>query len=357
MNALKTRWITAVAVTAATVLVATRLSAHPLPGRDLLKFAQEPMVATQIVNTTGQINTYFGHDEFSTAYGYGTPAQLGTDYQGRFMADDFADNITSPVVHLTWWGSYMNNNFAAQPQAPVKRFLIAFESDLPVGDPNNSKPFSVPGQVLQFDVVDAGALAPGSGTFTETLIPRPVGDPLNEPLYEYNAELHLNRIFPELKDTVYWVKIAALVDLPAGVPPVPAPGITQWGWHNRDYTIQNTLASPAVAPGETVLGMADSASVWHFQDDAVSGDLRFLPFNVAPNPKIFQPQGTFNDENYVNTIPGVIGQIDGPNGIQNFSKDLAFRLYTTQIPEPASCLLVVMGMAGLVAVRRSSRAV
>ena len=60
------------------------------------------------------------------------------------MADDFADNLTSPVVHVKWWGSYRND--IINPQMPVNRFLIAFESDIPA-DPSQS--FSMPGQVLQ----------------------------------------------------------------------------------------------------------------------------------------------------------------------------------------------------------------
>jgi hypothetical protein len=339
--------------------------ADPLPGRDLLKFAQEPMIATQIQDTTGTVNTFFGHDEFSTAYGYGTPTALGPDYQGRFMADDFADNFSSPVVHVKWWGSYIDDNNAAAPQPRVQRFLIAFESDVPA---NNPLGFSHPGcatpgcnPVLQFDVVEKNPLAPGSGTFTETLVPRPAGDPLNEALYEYNAELHLNRAFFEQKDTVYWLKIVALVDLPQGtpIPPFPPqqapPGITRWGWHNRDYTIQDPLASPVPVPGEVDQGplAGTNASIWHFQDDSVQGDVRFLPFNPPPNQQIFQFPNTFSPQHYVSPYDGPGSITPGVIGIDQYSKDLAFRLYTTQIiPEPASCVLLLCGSFALALVRR-----
>jgi hypothetical protein len=49
-----------------------------------------------------------------------------------------------------------------------------------------------------------------------------------------------------------------------------------------------------------------------------------------------------------------VGPIDGPPGIEQHSKDLAFRLYT-QVPEPASCLLLAAGIAGMGS-RRSRRA-
>ena len=98
-------------------------------------------------------------------------------------------------------------------------------------------------------MVTPGTLSPG--TFTETLERGP--DPvLGEALYRYNAELALP--FNQAPNTVYWLKIAALVDVPQPLPPgqpIP-PDVTQWGWHNRDYTLNDPQAStaPNVNPGE-----------------------------------------------------------------------------------------------------------
>src|SRR3954465_6669991 len=225
-------------VSAAAIFTATA-NADPLPG-EVLKFEQKPMIATAV---TGQI--YFGHDELSTAYG--DISQPVVSYTGRFMADDFADKFNTPVVHLTWWGSYINDNNAAFPQPHVKNFLIAFESDVPASTANGTP--SHPGciavgcnPVLQSDVVSVGALAPGSGTFIETQ-ERP-GDPvLGEALYKYNAELHLGHEFFEKSDNVCWLKLTALVGtIGPVVQPLP-PGTTQWGWPNRDYTVKDTRAS------------------------------------------------------------------------------------------------------------------
>ena len=159
------------------------------------------MIATTVA---GQI--YFGHDELSTAYGVGNAANPPVNYRGTFMADDFADKFTTPVVHITWWGSYLDNNNAAfPPQPPVQKFLIAWETDVPALPGT----FSHPGTVIQHEVVTPGTLTPG--TFTETLERGP--DPvLGEALYRYNAQLALP--FNQAPDTVYWLKIAALVDVP-----------------------------------------------------------------------------------------------------------------------------------------------
>ncbi len=333
--------LTLAAAACAAAIFAVSAQADPLAGQ-VLKFDQEPMIATPLVG-----HIYFGHDELSTAYGVGNAANPPLNYQGRFMADDFADKFSTPVVHLTWWGSYMNAT--AAPQPPVQKFLIAFETDVPQ---NPGVTFSHPGSVIQYEVVTPGTLTPG--TFTETLERGP--DPvLGEALYRYNAE----RKFPfaQQPDTVYWLKIAALVDVPQPVVvPVP-PGTTQWGWHNRDYTINDPLAStsPAVSPGEFIDGTIPGTNIpiWHFQDDSVQGDLRFTPGAPAGQQII---QLAMQPQNYVFVNSAGVGPIDGPQGIELKSKDLAFRLYTTTIvPEPTACVLMAIGLAGVFATVRRSR--
>src|SRR6478735_7625494 len=140
---------TLAAAVCAVAVFAISAQADPLPG-EIPKFSQQPMVNTAI---QGQI--YFGHDELSTAYGVGNAASPPTNYRGTFMADDFADKFTTPVVHLTWWGSYLDNNNAAfPPQPPVQKFLIAFETDVP----QVAGSFSHPGSVIQYEVVTPGTL-------------------------------------------------------------------------------------------------------------------------------------------------------------------------------------------------------
>jgi len=333
------------AVTVVSVLVAAA-SADPLPGRDVLKFSQRPMDGLTITDSAGVTSAYFGHDELSTAYGSVSADGTIPIYQGRFMADDFADRFDSPVVHVKWWGSYLNN--VINPDFPVDKFLITFESDIPA-DPTDPNSFSRPGTPLLNQIVRRGPLAPSSGTFTEALI-SPGGPPLGERLYEYNAELHLDKEFPEVADEVYWLKIVALVDLIPGInidPINPPTNITQWGWHNRDYSVMDPLASvaPAVIPGEAVVGTVPGTSVdiWHFQDDAVTGIVG-IDTTQSPVGQIMPEvvQDLVQPTHYLDFI-------DGPQGISQFSQDLAFELYT--IPEPATCMLLVFGL-GTIAIGR-----
>jgi hypothetical protein len=299
----------------------------PLPG-EILKFQQQPMIATTLIDPNGAPVIYYGHDELSTAWNY--PGYNPGVYRGNFMADDFADNFSTPVVHVSWWGSYIGANPAATPQ--VQKFLIAFESDIPVDATN---PWSKPGTVLNSQVVTLSnaPLLPASGNFTEKLV---AGSSPNEPVYKYNAELSLP--FNQAKDTVYWLKIVALDDVVGGAVPI------QWGWHNRDYTLNDlALASPVPSPGETNLNPLDpTLPVWHFQDDAVQGHID-VGINTTGTISINQFYVTPGD-GPMNYLAGVDGPLNTAQDIGRYSKDLAFELYTP-VPEPGA--LTLLGMCGL----------
>lgn len=315
-------------------------NADPLPGRDVLKFSQLPMDGTTIIDPNGTVTDYFGHDELSTAWGEDLTGTGQIDiYRGRFMADDFADNFDSPVVHVKWWGSYLNR----VADQEVNKFLISFEMDVPAIAPG----FSHPGTPILNQVVfrdPDGALSVGEGTFLEKSISLG-GPPLDEELFEYNAELHLGKEFFQQADEIYWLKIVALVDLPPGFDPNNDP-LTEWGWHNRDYTIPNALASLFPTPGEHIEGtLPGGEDVWHFQDDAVEGDVTIDTTGSGGliMPVVLQDPATFLPTNYLDGIDGpgdAINQI-----ISQFSKDLAFELYT--IPEPATCMLLLIGLTGM----------
>jgi hypothetical protein len=306
------------------------------------------MLNTPIADPNGTVTTYSGHDELSTAYGFvNSASNTITQYDGRFMADDFADNFNTPVLHVKWWGSYLGN--VINTATPVNKFLISFESDQPATTAN---PNSQPLQPLLNQVLTLGALAPGSGTYTEKLI-QPA-TPNSDAIYEYNGELA--NPFAEKRDTVYWLKVAAMVDVPAGIQfPAnnPPTSVTQWGWHNRDYTIKDTLASPAVSPGETQVGTIGNSPIYHFQDDAVAGDVRIVttvpPATSPLNPFVFQTN--YLPQNYIDGVDGPGSAIPGTHGIGAYSKDLAFELYTN-VPEPSTCLLLLSGGLGLTVIGR-----
>ncbi|MCC7407821.1 MAG: hypothetical protein IT442_07095 [Phycisphaeraceae bacterium] len=313
----------------AAFVTASSAHADPLPGQ-VLKFQQNPMIATTMPSDSAEPPVYYGHDEISTAYG----SHVEGVYQGTFMADDFSDKVSTPVVHVRWWGSYPGAQPTSVPAAGgVTRFLISFEKDVPdPGDPHNHEDgFSRPGDPILSQVVTLGDLTPGSGTFTEKLV---LDSNPNEPVYEYNAELACP--FPEQAEEVYWLKIVALVD-------PQQDGEILWGWHNRDYTVMDALAAgpPVPSPGEhddqPIIDPFYPTPVWHFQDDAVSGGV-YVQVLQTCLVNVLQSEST--PQYYIDGVDG-----PGPDGVHNgigqFSKDLAFELYT--IPEPAALSLLALG--------------
>ena len=130
------------------------------------------------------------------------------------------------------------------------------------------------------------------------------------------------------------------------------PNAIQWGWHDRDWGVQNTLAALPIAggPGETnSLPNSANLAVWHFQDDSVTGRVDITTTVVPPfaGQQASIVQTNYFPQNYVDpfvNINGVLQYVDGPQGIANFSKDLAFALYTT--PEPGT--FVMMGFGAVV---------
>ena len=279
-------------------------SADALPG-EVLKFYQAPLNNLGPQYPLGAVPTSLdvpasprstGHDELSTAT-FSTAANGG--YTGTMMADDFGDTFTTPIVHVTFWGSYMNNTAPPTGAAGVQKFQITFYTDNPANKTANTP--STPLIPYSTQTVTLGALAPASGTFTETPVINTSGSPNtgDSPLFKYNAELAIPVTEPVTVNpttgqvvqgpigTVNWISIVALSGGPNGGPTF------QWGWHDRDYGIFDPLAIGAnpTGPGENNLNPAltdpNGQPVWHFQDDAVSNNtFAFTPGalpTAAPN--------------------------------------------------------------------------
>jgi len=297
----------AVVVLVSFSLIAGPVLADLLQG-ETLKFFQAPLDngATNLppgaTLPAGTVPSPFpGHDGSSTAYYIG-----GGSYSGSFQADDFCDYQSTPIVHVMWWGSYSNNYYGSG----VQQFLISVETDVASNAPGNYMGFSHPGSNIVSQIVTLGPLAPYSGTFTETQLAIPPGPPNPDGnLYRYNAELSIS--VPEYSNQVEWIKIVALTTDPA----------LNWGWHDRDYRIQDTLActAPGLFPGESNVG-SSTAPIWHFQDDAVKGQ---VTINLLQGTNVQQ-------SGYATT--SYKPQYDGTNT----SKDLAFALYTLA-PQPVPC--------------------
>jgi hypothetical protein len=305
-NTLRSRSIGFATITSlATLGVGSMASAQGLPG-EVIKFQQLPLGA----NLNSKLPA---HDELSTA----TRTTAVGPFTGTFAADDFSDNVTSPIVDVQWWGSYLPSTAAP---GHVQDFLISFESNVA---PNSAAGFSQPGISLSSEVVSLGALAPQSGTFTEAAVPSVPGP--DGTLYQYNAELA--NPFPEQAGTTYWLKIVALTGINNPI---------QWGWHNRDYTVPDPYAAP---PGDSIVGTNDIGQpVYHYMDDAVTGNVTYIP-GVPPPQDLYETNMSPLD---YSTNPAIDGF--GATGVIPPSEDLAFNLYYAQVPEPTSLPILAGAM-------------
>ena len=251
--------------------------ADPLPG-EVLKFYQAPLNNATLIYPPGAVPgpldipaspKFTGHDEFSTA-SLSTAGQ-GV-YNGTMMADDFGDFFTTPIVHVMFWGSYMNgyNPVNTANGGFVQRFLINFYTENPGSAANGVA--SSPRTLYSSQIVTATnlGLTPGDGKFTEMPVAGTTGaaGSGDSSLYQYNAELRVpvaepvqdvvtggtGQVAPGPIGTVDWISIVAL----------PAGRLTAIQRSNGDGTTEIMAFS-------TRLRSAESHGAWREQSQSRSG--------------------------------------------------------------------------------------
>jgi len=145
-----------------------------------------------------------GFDVPSSAFGEGPWDQ--------WVADDWRCPDGLPVTDIHWWGSWFNppNGDMVVPS----HWLFQIYSDVPVGDPDNSRPFSHPGVELWrwHTLAFAGANEQDTG----------VADRFGSEVFQYNAKIPRDLWFDQQQGQIYWLKIA--LDFLQAPP-------NSWGWH------------------------------------------------------------------------------------------------------------------------------
>ena len=220
------------------------------------------------------------------------------------MSDDFELSTSAPLTSITWWGAPL---LTPDPHF----FSVIFSANVPAsgGVPSH------PGSTLS----STPFAQPGWGTGNPLYNSAPVSDPGDPVLFEKYTATFPTPISLQAS-TVYWLTIQA-DDFTL------SENALNWGWHTRDYTIQDSLA-----PGDTLVGTAAGLPVYNFGGSALS--------QAYSNVGLAQGSPTA-----LSYAPGT----DGPAGIGAFGMGMAFAL--NAVPEPSTIVLAAMGGLALLACR------
>ena len=217
-----------------------------------------------------------------------TALNIQSTWPSPIVADDWKCPDGLPVTDIHWWGSYIGWT-GIEPPPGLLGFWFGFYTDVPAGV-DQQVPWSHPGEKLR-DFVNYFT----NGDLFENhfaMVYDQSGQQIIESKFQYTKILPEALWFPQEKDTIYWLAIAAIMQ---GNSPF------LWGWETSDPSIHNL-------------------------DDAVFG---------IPLP----------------TGGGLFWQkLQYPNGQ---SIDMAFEL--TTVPIPGAVWLLSSGLIGIIGIGRRFR--
>ncbi len=195
----------------------------------------------------------------------------------KVLADDFRCTSNGPISHITFWGSWFNDEFDAQaPFQSITNIHLSIHSDIPDPDENGPE-YSHPGNLLWAQDIDPNSPPPGwiisdpveedpswqgwydpnmDGVFTNN----------HQRYFRYDVQIPESEAFVQTEGTIYWLDISV--------------GTTrgQWGWKTSRSTHFNDDAVWTDMP-------VNDPSQWNELHDPVysnSLDLAFIIDGGAP---------------------------------------------------------------------------
>jgi hypothetical protein len=213
----------------------------------------------------------------------------------KTLADDWRCSETGYVSDVHIWGSWKHDDIGV-----IHKVHLSIHEDVPVGaDPNVE--YSHPGELLwQGDFSSAELVIRDYGSGDQGWY-NPNTNEFNRPDHQMFHQINITDIpkpFVQEQGKIYWLDVTVETD-----PVQPGTDGPQWGW-------KTTLE--------------------HFNDDAVWGD----------SPAFGESPTLWNELRE----PSAVGLGE--------SLDLAFVITGKPVPEPASGLLILMGLSGLALVTR-----
>ncbi|MFC1676530.1 GEVED domain-containing protein [Planctomycetota bacterium] len=164
----------------------------------------------------------------------------------QLVADDWLCKRQTPVIAISWWGSYIgytyqacqDTTFAALPVQP-DRFELKIWTDVPAGADPLYPGMSHPNEVIWNYVTNK---------YNEVFVgfdKHPNHGDMNEPVFRYSVKLPEDEWFCQNDaNGVYWLSVTAVYD-------INTPNY-DWGWTNHEHVFNdNAVAGQLSADGTT----------------------------------------------------------------------------------------------------------
>ena len=123
---------------------------QPFTGiRNWPHYEDEKSMATEV--TTTEVVTKWAQQPDLSEMGVDVDAtfDLMMFYPPQLLADDFYCETTEPItginIYGSWWGDRLPQDFPGMEDEALVQFTLSFHEDLPIGDPRNPNPWSMPG--------------------------------------------------------------------------------------------------------------------------------------------------------------------------------------------------------------------
>jgi len=203
------------------------------------------------------------------------------------VADDWRCERRTPVTAAVWWGSYIGYHYKAGctgPWMPLPvspdRFELKIWTDVATDDPDNTYPYSHPGEVIwQYDAFEYDEVLVGYDK-------HPHGAP-NEPVFRYSVRIPDANWFRQPDyNRVFWLSVQAIYETNDPLYP--------WGWTNHKHTFNDDAVSGYTEP-------ASGEWVWEELHDQTgkSADMSFILFT---DPNVCSTCANYNTDWIINCI-------------------------------------------------------
>lgn len=140
---------------------------------------------------------------------------IDIDNTGIVLADDFLCIETGPITDIHIWGSFADDILPVNG-VDWMSFELSIHEDLPIGDPRNPYPYSIPGALLWSTSFCGPQHGPDNG-FAVQLWEAPVEEWFWDPLtgtvttdhecYQYNFYIDPAEAFVQQENTIYWLDV------------------------------------------------------------------------------------------------------------------------------------------------------